>query len=244
MVNEQVLYDILGVAPNATAKEIKTAYRKLAIEHHPDKGGDEEEFKRISEAYSILSDPEKRELYDSTGRIPKSQEMLEHEAVSVLTHLFDTAVDEMMAKSTMGSFGGYVQINADRVLDIMNGVIKDKVKGFNKTIENNKKFIDKLESIQDDIIYKKEAKDNLYLRTILRKINTMKRVINDTENALEVAKVAKNRMEDYVYNRESDDEDKPTRRIGGNIPLLDIFKSAKEKYPEVEIEEDERPFEF
>ena len=87
-MTEQILYDILGVPPNATAKEIKTAYRKLAIEHHPDKGGDEEEFKRISEAYSILSDPEKRELYDSTGRIPKSQEMLENEAVSVLLHLF------------------------------------------------------------------------------------------------------------------------------------------------------------
>jgi len=244
-MTEQILYDILGVAPNATAKEIKTAYRKLAIEHHPDRGGDEEEFKRISEAYSILSDPEKRELYDNTGRIPKSQEMLENEAVSVLLHLFDTSVDEMMRKSSMGDFGGYVQINADKVLDIMKGVIKDKVKGFKTTIENNKKFIDKLESIQDDITYKKDAKDNLYLRTVMRKINTMKRVINDTENALEVAGVAKIKMEDYVYNRTYDEnEDKSTRRINGSrVPLLDMYKASKEKYKEEETE-DESLFDF
>lgn len=65
-------YEILGVAKNATDKEIKSAYRNLCKIHHPDKGGDDDTFKKIGEAYDHLSDKEKRQHYDrfghSTGR--------------------------------------------------------------------------------------------------------------------------------------------------------------------------------
>jgi len=64
-------YNILGVARNATEREIKQAYRKLARQHHPDVNpGDksaEEKFKQINEAYEVLSDREKRQKYDKYG---------------------------------------------------------------------------------------------------------------------------------------------------------------------------------
>eukprot|EP00055_Hartaetosiga_balthica_P013539 m.70050 g.70050 ORF g.70050 m.70050 type:complete len:259 (+) comp8296_c0_seq4:427-1203(+) len=65
-------YDMLGISPSATKKEIKSAYRRLAMQWHPDKNkGSEEEagdmFKRISEAYDVLSDENKRDLYDTYG---------------------------------------------------------------------------------------------------------------------------------------------------------------------------------
>ena len=53
---------------SASSAEIKKAYRKLAVKHHPDKGGDPEKFKNITEAFECLSDDEKRELYDEGGK--------------------------------------------------------------------------------------------------------------------------------------------------------------------------------
>ena len=63
-VDNQKFYDLLGVAKNASQDEIKKAFRKKALKEHPDKGGDPEKFKDLSTAYEVLSDPEKRELYD------------------------------------------------------------------------------------------------------------------------------------------------------------------------------------
>jgi len=61
------LYKDLGVSKNASANDIRKAYRKLAKTHHPDKGGCAEKFKAITKAHEILSNPEKRETYDKYG---------------------------------------------------------------------------------------------------------------------------------------------------------------------------------
>ena len=60
-------YSVLGVNKTASADEIKTAFRKKAHEHHPDKGGDEEKFKEYNEAYQVLGNKEKRKQYDQFG---------------------------------------------------------------------------------------------------------------------------------------------------------------------------------
>lgn len=60
-------YDTLGVSRTANQKEIKKAYRKLALRSHPDKGGNEETFKKITKAYDVLSDEDQRKIYDKYG---------------------------------------------------------------------------------------------------------------------------------------------------------------------------------
>lgn len=58
-------YNILGVPRNATSEDIKKAYKKQVMKHHPDRGGDAEKFRRVSEAYEILSNSDKRSAYDN-----------------------------------------------------------------------------------------------------------------------------------------------------------------------------------
>ena len=71
MAEKRDYYEVLGVAKNANADEIKKAYRKAAIQFHPDKNpGDkeaEEKFKEAAEAYDVLSNPDKRARYDQFG---------------------------------------------------------------------------------------------------------------------------------------------------------------------------------
>merc|ERR1712159_745535 len=65
-------YDLLGVEQNASENEIKKNYKKLAMKHHPDRNPNnreesEQKFKEISNAYKVLTDPEKRQIYDKFG---------------------------------------------------------------------------------------------------------------------------------------------------------------------------------
>lgn len=70
MTTNRDYYEILGLAKGATEAELKSAYRKLALQYHPDRNkeaGAEEKFKEINEAYQVLSDPQKRQAYDQFG---------------------------------------------------------------------------------------------------------------------------------------------------------------------------------
>ena len=71
-------YELLGINKGATSDEIKRAYRKMAKQHHPDMNPDnkkesEEKFKEISEAYEVLMDPQKKQMYDQYGHDGVSQ---------------------------------------------------------------------------------------------------------------------------------------------------------------------------
>ena len=72
---KQNYFEVLGVTADSTDDEVKDAYRKLSLKHHPDRGGDKEEFERISNAYEALKDAESRKFYAETGhsKTPRSQ---------------------------------------------------------------------------------------------------------------------------------------------------------------------------
>jgi len=67
MAEKRDYYEVLGVGKSASADELKKAFRKKAIEHHPDRGGDENKFKEVNEAYDVLRDDKKRQRYDQFG---------------------------------------------------------------------------------------------------------------------------------------------------------------------------------
>ena len=72
------LYERLEVSKEASADEIKKAYMKMARKHHPDKGGDAEVFKGVQEAYEVLSDDTRRQIYDQTGSVDGNQQQQQH----------------------------------------------------------------------------------------------------------------------------------------------------------------------
>ena len=87
MADKKDYYETLGVSKDASADDIKSSYRKLARQYHPDVTKEdpkhaEERFKDISEAYEVLMDPEKRKLYDNYGQAGVSGQALEHPAVA------------------------------------------------------------------------------------------------------------------------------------------------------------------
>ncbi|CAL8468257.1 g7796 [Coccomyxa elongata] len=106
-LNDEILrdpYEVLGVNRTATAQEIKSAYRKLALAYHPDKNQGEtaevaaEKFKEIATAYSILEDPEKRRRYDAGGFGSLQKSDLEVEVDLSSLGAFSTAMAAMFSK--------------------------------------------------------------------------------------------------------------------------------------------------
>lgn len=90
-------YEVLGVGKSASADEIKKAFRRLAVQYHPDRGGDEEKFKEVNEAYEVLKDDAKRKRYDQFG----------HAGVG------SSAASDGNPFGGFGGFGGAENINFD-----------------------------------------------------------------------------------------------------------------------------------
>ncbi|RWS31686.1 dnaJ subfamily B member 9-like protein [Leptotrombidium deliense] len=76
MAAKKDYYELLGVKKDANERQIKKAFRNLALKYHPDKNkakGAEDKFREIAEAYEVLSDPEKRKQYDQFGHVPQGE---------------------------------------------------------------------------------------------------------------------------------------------------------------------------
>lgn len=97
MSGSESLYEILGVPRDATQDDIKKAFRKLALVHHPDKNGDPEVFKKVNHAYNVLSDVERRKQYDAFGS----------ESENAAPSFGGTGLDEMLNNlfRNFGQFG-------------------------------------------------------------------------------------------------------------------------------------------
>lgn len=94
--NNTKYYEVLNVPKSAGPNELKKAYRIAALKNHPDKGGDPEKFKELTQAYEVLNDPNKREIYGEYGEDALKEGMgvdsAQHDPFDIFEHLFGGGV--------------------------------------------------------------------------------------------------------------------------------------------------------
>lgn len=197
------LYDVLAIAKDATAEQIKKAYRKLAMKHHPDKGGDELQFKELSKAYSVLSDEAKRKRYDETGQVEEERDPFNEILASFVSDLQDN-VDSL---------------NAD-IIDIAKKKIKKEIKEINLARIQTENKIKYLNFFLKRI--KKDTESNVFNLVTQNKIEQLKSKLEAITKSMDILK----RMEDVFngdieYDFESPDEYTSSKE---EYPIEDAFE--------------------
>lgn len=197
------LYDVLAIAKDATAEQIKKAYRKLAMKHHPDKGGDELQFKELSKAYSVLSDEAKRKRYDETGQVEEERDPFNEILASFISDLQDN-VDSL---------------NTD-IIDVAKKKIKKEIKEINLARIQTENKIKYLNFFLKRI--KKDTESNVFNLVTKSKIEQLKSKLEAITKSIDILK----RMQDVFngdieYDFESPDEYTSSKE---EYPIEDAFE--------------------
>ena len=179
------LYDDLELPKTCTFEELKQKYRILAQLHHPDKGGDIEKFKRIKLAYEVLSDPIKREHYDSTG-----------------DHYDDVNLDtEVMGRLAvmLSQFVQHINPEIDDLILKMRIEIRALQQLTTAAIVECNNLIDKMNIISKKIRLKKEG-ENLLKSVVDKKILGLHNEIINHKRGLIVFARMLEVLEDYHFS--------------------------------------------
>ena len=164
-------YEILGVSKNASFSEIKSAYRKLSMKYHPDKGGDAEKFKGINDAYQTLGDKEKKKMYDMQQNNPFMNRMNGMNGMDGMDNIFSMFFGGRNPMETnfnhMNNFGPRVKIFRDGVPVNLNQfkrptpiiktieiTLEDSFNGMNYALEVERWiFVDNIKKTEKERIY-------------------------------------------------------------------------------------------
>jgi curved DNA-binding protein CbpA len=180
------LYDVLGVPKDADSNTVKAGYRLAARRAHPDKGGSGDKMAAVNKAYEVLSDPERRKVYDETGD-EKPVNSIEQEAVGLAGAIFGEAIEQDQI-STLA----YAR---QKARDIRDGLARQRAQALSK--------IRRLEAKSKKVRRKTKDAPNMVQAAIDAQMSRYHAVVKDADRKLEVAKAACLLVNDY-------DEDNPT----------------------------------
>lgn len=161
---EKYLYRILGITESATDEEIKKAFRESAKQHHPDIGGDEEEFKKAVMAYNILIDPSKRETYDNTGKLGEAE-----------IDKFERA--QQTVKGMVKNYLNRDDTDKINLIDSMKQTSILEIEDNEKKINIHQKRLEKLRKVRSKVIPKKELELDIVLKSIDEEIDDVNTTI-------------------------------------------------------------------
>ena len=178
------LYDDLGLSPRCTFDEIKQRYRALAQQHHPDKGGDENVFKKIKLAYEVLSDPSRRAEYDATGKIQEDIP-IRTEALQELAGLVTHAIEK-------------INPDHDDLIFVMKRELNENISQSKKNIITCNGYIIKLNKILKKVNRKTEG-DNFIKSIIEEQVRMREGELKNINHIIEVCNYMIELLEDYYY---------------------------------------------
>jgi curved DNA-binding protein CbpA len=176
-------YTELDVSVTASTEEIKQRYRTLAQMHHPDKGGDEELFKRIKLAYEILSDPIRRKQYDLTGETTTTNTKDEAIAniVQILLHV-------------VPSFN----VDEDDLIKIAEAETRTMLELVDKDIGVTERYIVNLEKVSKKLRIKTDG-ENILNTFITHQIQQRKQELQNFQRRVKVCNLMLEILKDYEY---------------------------------------------
>jgi curved DNA-binding protein CbpA len=174
----------LEVSFDATDEEIKSQYRALAMIHHPDKGGDEEKFKRIKEAYEILSDPIRRKAYELSGNAETNLQIR------------NAALDHIA--QMMGQIVPQFNSEADDLFAIMREEI---IKIRQSMVENTNTCVGFIANLQKVMIRvnAKHDKQNIMIDLLQKQIDFRNREHEDFAQRIKICDLEMEILKDYEY---------------------------------------------
>ena len=191
-------YTELDVSVTASTEEIKQRYRTLAQMHHPDKGGDEELFKRIKLAYEILSDPIRRKQYDLTGETTTTNTKDEAIAniVQILLHV-------------VPSFN----VDEDDLIKIAEAETRTMLDLVDKDIGVTERYIANLEKVSKKLRIKTDG-ENILNTFIKHQIQQRKQELLNFQRRVKVCNLMLEILKDYEYGLINLIFDNPEENIG------------------------------
>ena len=191
-------YTELDVSVTASTEEIKQRYRTLAQMHHPDKGGEEELFKRIKLAYEILSDPIRRKQYDLTGETTTTNAKDEAIAniVQILLHV-------------VPSFN----VDEDDLIKIAEAETRTMLELVDKDIGVTERYIANLEKVSKKLRIKTNG-ENILNTFITHQIQQRKQELQNFQRRIKVCNLMLEILKDYEYGLINLVFDNPGENIG------------------------------
>ena len=176
-------YTELDVPVNASLETIKQRYRTLAQMHHPDKGGNEEIFKRIKLAYEILSDPVRRKQYDITGETTTTN--AKDEAVANLVHILLRVVPNF-------------NVDQEDLIHIAEMETRTMLDLINKDIGVTERQINNLEKVSNKLRIKTEG-ENILNSFVVSQIQHRKQELVTFQRRVQVCNLMLEILKDYEY---------------------------------------------
>ena len=179
------LYEELELPRTCTFDEIKHQYRHLANIHHPDKGGDTEKFKRIKFAYEVLSDPDRRKLYDETNTTRETPNA-GSEAISQLANVFFSVIAN-------------IDLHTGNLIETMRSEINGELMRNDLAVAQCNQQIVNLNVAKQKLIHKNPQEENLLLGFLETHLSIRNNDLKNFSHRKETLERMVKLLEDYQY---------------------------------------------